>query len=190
MHKTLTSKKHQHGAVLIVSLIILLLMTLIGVSGMQTTTLEEKMASNNLDRMIALQAAEAALAEGETIVRALNNAGQLGPYDGNGADARYDGSFTDIWTVVDWTGSSAANTNEASPYTGPDVAVYTSAGGPPPAFVIEQYAAALAGPQNNPGGYGQGIGSGTVFLFRVTARGTSRAGTGQVFLQSIMTRRL
>ena len=55
----------QHGAVLIVSLIILLIMTLIGITAVSTTSLEEKMAGNLRDKNVALQAAEAALADGE-----------------------------------------------------------------------------------------------------------------------------
>jgi type IV pilus assembly protein PilX len=55
----------QRGAALVVSLIILLLMTIIGVSSMQTTTLEERMAGNLRDQNLAFQSAEAALIEGE-----------------------------------------------------------------------------------------------------------------------------
>jgi type IV pilus assembly protein PilX len=56
---------HQSGVVLVVSLIMLLLLTLIGTSGMQTTSLEEKMASNIRDRNLAFQAAESALSAAE-----------------------------------------------------------------------------------------------------------------------------
>lgn len=55
----------QKGVVLISSLVLLLVMTLLGVSAMNTTTLQEKMAGNNLDRERAFQAAEAALRDAE-----------------------------------------------------------------------------------------------------------------------------
>lgn len=55
----------QQGAVLIVSLIILLILTLIGLSAMQNTTLEEKMAGNYRDKNLSFQAAETTLREGE-----------------------------------------------------------------------------------------------------------------------------
>ncbi|MFA7387768.1 MAG: PilX N-terminal domain-containing pilus assembly protein [Thiohalobacteraceae bacterium] len=55
----------QRGATLIIALIFLLLMTLIGVTSMQSTTLQERMAGNTRDRNLALQAAEAGLREGE-----------------------------------------------------------------------------------------------------------------------------
>ena len=53
---------HQSGAVLIISLIMLLLLTLIGTTSMQSTSLEEKMAGNMRDKNLAFQAAESALA--------------------------------------------------------------------------------------------------------------------------------
>ena len=66
--RTLTIGKKQNGAVLITALLLLLVMTLIGLSGARTTTLEEKMAGNMRDRHRAFQAAEAALREGERLV--------------------------------------------------------------------------------------------------------------------------
>ncbi len=56
----------QRGAVLFISLIMLLVMTLLGVAGLQGTTIEEKMAGNLLDNIHAFEAAEAALREGES----------------------------------------------------------------------------------------------------------------------------
>ena len=62
---------HQSGAVLIISLIMLLLLTLIGTTSMQTTTLEEKMAGNMRDRNIAFQAAESALRDAELDIQGI-----------------------------------------------------------------------------------------------------------------------
>jgi type IV pilus assembly protein PilX len=58
----------QNGAVLLISLIILLLITLLGTTAIQTSTLEEKMAGNLYDKNIAFQAAESALREAVTIL--------------------------------------------------------------------------------------------------------------------------
>ncbi|MFQ5642393.1 MAG: PilX N-terminal domain-containing pilus assembly protein [Thiogranum sp.] len=63
----------QRGAVLAVSLLILLVMTIIGIASMGSTTLQEKMANNNAQRQIALQAAEVALRAGETFLLANIN---------------------------------------------------------------------------------------------------------------------
>lgn len=62
----------QQGSVLIVSLILLLLMTIVGVTGMNMTSLEERMSGNYRDHEMAFQAAEAALVEGETFVESTN----------------------------------------------------------------------------------------------------------------------
>jgi type IV pilus assembly protein PilX len=56
----------QSGVVLIISLIMLVLLTLIGVTSMQVTGLEEKMAGNMKSNNLAFQSAETALREGET----------------------------------------------------------------------------------------------------------------------------
>jgi len=57
---------HQRGAVLIVSLLILLVMTIISVTALRTTSMDEKMASNTRQRQIAFNAAETAMRAAET----------------------------------------------------------------------------------------------------------------------------
>lgn len=78
-------KKHhfgQRGATLIVALILLLILTVIGVAGMQDTTLQEKMVGNMRDRNLAFQASESALLGGEkylqsAVLPAFENSGGL-----------------------------------------------------------------------------------------------------------------
>lgn len=62
----------QRGAALIISLIILLLMTILGVTSMSSSIMEERMSGNNVDRQLAFQAAEAALRNAEAYVLAQN----------------------------------------------------------------------------------------------------------------------
>ncbi|HKK06663.1 MAG TPA: PilX N-terminal domain-containing pilus assembly protein [Gammaproteobacteria bacterium] len=59
---------NQGGVVLIVALIILLVLTLVAVTGIGNSTLEERMSANARDREVAFQAAEAALRHGENDV--------------------------------------------------------------------------------------------------------------------------
>lgn len=56
----------QQGVALVVALIFLLMMTLIGVTAMQTTGQQERMAGNARQRNLAFQGAEACLRWGET----------------------------------------------------------------------------------------------------------------------------
>ena len=59
------NRKSQGGSALIISLVMLLLISLVGVGSMQGTILQERMASNLQDRNIAFQASERALRVGE-----------------------------------------------------------------------------------------------------------------------------
>ncbi len=58
---SLPTAKNQAGVVLVISLIMLLALTLIGVTGSNVTGLEEKMVANSKDKNLAFQAAESAL---------------------------------------------------------------------------------------------------------------------------------
>lgn len=72
-----SSLRRQSGMTLIVGLIVLLLLTIIGISGMKITSLEGKMAGNDRDQSLAFQAAETALRAGEIQAKALYDAGKL-----------------------------------------------------------------------------------------------------------------
>lgn len=61
----------QTGAVLIVALVMLLLLTIIGISSMRGTSMQERMAGNMRDQSQAFQASESALRKGEAAVRAM-----------------------------------------------------------------------------------------------------------------------
>lgn len=58
----------QSGAVLVVSLLLLLIMTLLGLGASQSTRLQERMAGNQRDMELALQSAEAGLREAEKLL--------------------------------------------------------------------------------------------------------------------------
>ncbi len=59
----------QTGSALIISLVFLLLLTVLGLSAMQSSTLQEKMAGNAAEKNRAFQLAEAALRAGELSVK-------------------------------------------------------------------------------------------------------------------------
>lgn len=66
----------QAGAALITGLVILVLLTLIGVTAMRGTLMEEKMAGNLKNQYTAFQSAEAALRVGETYLTSAS----IGPF--------------------------------------------------------------------------------------------------------------
>lgn len=59
------SHSRQRGAILVTSLLLLIVLTVLGVAMMRMTAMQERMAGNTRDLNLALQAAEAALRDGE-----------------------------------------------------------------------------------------------------------------------------
>jgi type IV pilus assembly protein PilX len=62
--------RNQTGAALVTSLLILLVLTIIGITTMQMTRMQERMAGNARDMNLAFQGAEAAVRNGESLIRA------------------------------------------------------------------------------------------------------------------------
>ena len=163
------------GSALIVSLLILVVMTLIGITAVSTSGLEERMAGNVRDEQVAFQAAEIALRDGEAFIDGIastagfNSSNGLYPQD----------SSPDISpTSSIWTGTNSK--------------VYSGTLGAeksPPRYVIE-----VLGSQGNAdvniGGYGDSSGVGAVTSFRITARGTGISDSSTVILQSYYGKRL
>ena len=171
-----THFKSQSGAALVVSLLILLVMTVIGISSMQTTNLQEKMASNTREREQAFEAAESALRNAEAFLE--NNVAVTANFDTDGSDGLYDDSVQELWKTLSWTVGTDAR--EYSGYT----STY-SYGSQSPRYIIEHFGTAdSTGDKYNLGGYGTGAGGGDVEMFRITVRGTGANGLSPVFLQS------
>jgi len=60
---------HQRGAILVTSMLLLLVLTIIGVTVMQMSRMQERMAGNSRDVNLAFQAAEGALRSAELFIR-------------------------------------------------------------------------------------------------------------------------
>ncbi len=69
MNLRFVNRSRQSGSVLAISLVILLVLTILGVNSMSSLMLEEKMAANTRQSMVASQAAEVALRAGEDWIR-------------------------------------------------------------------------------------------------------------------------
>ena len=171
----------QRGSILIVSLMILVVLTMIGVSSMSTTSLQERMAGNFRDRQIAFQAAETALAYAEEFAR--NNINSASIFnDTNGFYATYSGptnlnAFDASW----WTGTNsivlATTINQ----------VRTQ-----PRYLIEYRGdvGVVEKTSINVGGYGESTGGGLIANFRITARATGLSDNTVIILQSNYGKRL
>lgn len=71
--------KHQRGAALFVGLIIMLVLTILGISIMHVVTQQERMARNLLNQNIAFQAAESALRAGEAEI--VSDSAPFSPFE-------------------------------------------------------------------------------------------------------------
>ena len=66
-------QKRQSGVALFISLVMLLILTVLGLSSVQTTSVQERMARNARDTNLAFQAAESALKDAEALIETFNS---------------------------------------------------------------------------------------------------------------------
>ncbi|NEX23280.1 hypothetical protein G3480_23785 [Thiorhodococcus mannitoliphagus] len=104
------SRRRQEGVVLVIGLIILLVMTIIGMTAIQTTSLDEHMAGNVRARNVAFQGAEAALRAGESWINATSNQAAATASTNIANPAQWDGTSsparTGFLSVSTWPADS------------------------------------------------------------------------------------
>ncbi|SDH73513.1 PilX N-terminal domain-containing pilus assembly protein [Nitrosomonas sp. Nm132] len=166
----------QRGVVLMTGLIFLVMMTLLGVTAMQTTMLEEKMAGNLRDENLAFQAAEAALREGELFLEQIT----LPLFDGTGGLYCYNPTNPndpcnlppDSYPVTTWSGW---------PASGRSINATIAGVASQPRYIIEQL---VSIPLGTGGSVQQSATSLTSNMYRVTARSVGGTESAIVILQS------
>ncbi len=167
MIKKYSSFQHQSGVVLPISMIMLLLLTLISITGSQVTGLEEKMAGNSRDYNIAFQAAEAALRGGETFLKQAT----LPTFTATGTNGLYSEVATPPQQSDDWSSFNTVT------YSAPSLSHTASA----PLYVIQQLNV-IGSSTLDAGNYNENE------LHRITARGVGGTSTAVVVLQSVYKR--
>jgi len=168
--------RRQRGVALFISLVLLLMLTIIGVSGVQSTSLEVRMARNDHDGLLAFQAAESALRDAEDQLETITSTVDF-------VDTGDDG----LWTVSDigdpqrWDDLAIFDSDATSIEADTAVAGVAE----PPRYIIEYVASVVreenAYQLNDP--YGQSA-SDRIEIFRVTALGTGGSAQSRVLLQS------
>lgn len=102
------TKRHQSGAAMVMGMILLVLLTLLGLTALGTSVMEERMAANARDRIRAFQAAEAALRSCESSITSStvfdNSKGFYQPASGS----------KPRWDTVDWTSEDAVHSHTGS----------------------------------------------------------------------------
>ena len=163
----------QRGAALIVALILLIVITLVGLAAIGTTILQNKMASNQYDRQVAFQSAEAAMRVATALIP--SNPGMIARNCQTGGTICQANPFTDsglpsgsIHTVTTNSSSGGAS---ATTFTASAVAAMQ------PQFVIESMGNYVDpnidtgfGNTANSRNYGVQGGSTTALYYRITAR--------------------
>lgn len=186
MHSDLGSAygfRKQAGAVLIVGLIMVLLMTIIGLAAIRGSGMQELMAGNMRDRNLAFQAAEAGLRAGEGVVHvSVVTLPSFNGTSGMHPDLNQPGKVPPArWTVDEWSvaGKSVITTGLAPQSSSQ------------PRYAIEKIevpAVEAAGAD----GSGIDVGSLDAFaapeLFRINSRGVGGTTDADVVLQSFYKR--
>ena len=166
----LTSLRQQQGVALFVSLMLLIVMTLIGVTGMQTTVLEERMAGHYKDRNLAFQAAEATLRDAEQFLRDQT---LMPTFDGTNGFYQPVTTGVDHWDQIDWY-----DTSQSAQYS---TTMQYVAG--QPRYIVEELPAIVEE------GDSLEVGTATTSrYYRITGRASGGTNTAVVSLQSVYKR--
>lgn len=180
--------KKQAGAALMVSLIILLIMTMIGLAAMRTSSMAEKMAANTIDNEIAFQATEIALRGAESWIAGLttepeqNNNGSNGIWIADAMDPQT-GNAESWWHEQDadwWAANGIAFPTAIAFETNAGQTTITN-----PRYIIEYQQFVT---DDLVVGTGGGPSTGRVY-YRITARGTGGSDQSRIMLQSTMAKR-
>lgn len=175
----------QSGAVLVVGLIMVLLMTIVGLAAIRGSGLQEIMAGNMRERNMAFQVAEAGLRVGEAEVdspgfdKEVFGTAVDGYYDDLGVPANnpFDDELIQYWSDEEWE-SRAVETNVDF---GDDISAQ-------PRYLVEKLLVLSA---DVAASTGSGVDLGSLNdlgleaeYYRVTSRGESETGTSKAVVQS------
>lgn len=160
----------QSGVVLVISLIILVLLGLIGVSASQNSGMEERMAGNSRDKNLAFQAAETTLVAAEQFLVARRADSTMPTFSSTGTDGYYQ---------IAPTGNILGDEF----WSGPNVQTYTvtlygiDTDDHPPKYIIQDLGCVAPCPATPPANYPHN--------FRITAYARGGTTSAVAILQSI-----
>ena len=165
------SPRRQRGAILIISLVFLLLLTVLGFAAMKSSILQERMAGNSADYNVAFQAAEYGLKQAEAILGGVVPLPTFGSVPGYAQMMIAPVSSLQYWDTFNWSGNAVQ---------------YQVPGTSSSAFVvIEQMEPESLSALANNGSVAVGnipFGSSSV-VYRITSRGVGPGNSMPVILQ-------
>jgi type IV pilus assembly protein PilX len=174
----------EHGFVLIVALVLLLVLTILGLAAAQTTSLEERMAGNDRNHSMAFESGEAGLSAAYSgILQGLwSNAQFAGNANGLyllSACCGGSGGYTSAWTVPGVWGT-------ALPITAPVPGLNIPEVSQQPLFLVEELPP-VAPPGSNLAAQQNGSGAPPVQPYRITVFAAGGDQTTHVILQAVVT---
>lgn len=166
---------HSNGATLAVTLILLFVVTLLGVSAMQIVHLQEKMSANLQDKELSFHAAESALAAGEAWIMTLTH------HPGEEISCQVYPCIQEVYKDLNYTAQSSAwwQANSAV-YPVPLDNLASQ-----PRYFIEL----LQFVPDSPALGDSSMKSTGIYYYQITARGTGASDHSVSILQSAMSRR-
>ena len=176
-----TPNARQEGFVLIVGLVILGLLTMLALSSMRDTTLQDKMAGASRDSGLAFQAAESALRDAENCISGTTDNCAFDEFTHDAHFGQNDAAFPEHNALFD------ANTWVA---IDPPGAATVLTGVPPGGvkYIIRQ-AGTVSGAGSGEGGdvstgdYSKSTEKSSGVIYEITARGAGTSGAGQSVLR-------
>ncbi len=162
-----------------ISLILLLILTIIGLSAIQTTTIEERMAGNMRDSEIAFQSSEAAIRDAENFID-----GTVSITAFNDANGLFNSDDTDGTAEPDFTLKSTWTSNTTSRVIGTQVPGLSATN--QPRYFIKHVGTVttLVNSSRRLGSGRSGGASAGVEVFRITAKGFGASGKSQVVIRT------
>jgi len=174
-------RSQQTGVALILSMLMLLLLTLIGVTAILMTTLEEKMSGNQRERSLAFQAAESALRAGEAAMEGFVNTNPPPAFNCTDASTC---PLSDVTNSTTWAEGGLAYTYSGD-LSNPDGPTQTTLANPPQYLVEVLNNGQPIAPAVTPSFKlsQRELGANNCY-YRITARGVGGTSTAVVILQS------
>ena len=182
-------KKTQNGAVLAVSLMILLVLTILTITSNRTVLMQNKMADASFESQVSLHVTESAVRDAEAYIDTLSTVANFDADGSNGLYSQGNGP-ADVFLDTVWTGvtpGGAPKTITSSTYS-------TQGYGVSAEYFIEDLGQMAVEDENLAGvnmlGYGQTTGGGDVNAFRIVARATGKSGNAERILEVFYGKRL
>ena len=180
MKTTISNLKRQTGVALVISLILLVLVSILGLAGIRSTGMQQKMAANYRDAELSFQATESALRGAETTMLAQGNE-LLPSNDGTTGVWALDSMDPNTGNALSWWHERDSDwwDNNA---TAQNIALENINSDPQTIIEYQHFIAddLLLGDGSRPTG---------LVYYRITARGTGGSDNANTQLQSTFARR-